>query len=252
MSTHASPETETARGGAGNRPDGMPIIAVDVPVMYEDEGQEEMGDSEIHSITLAILYMALRAHLARRPEYRIFTDLNLYYHRADHWAYVSPDVMVVSPTRAFAGPLTSYRIGEDGPAPILVIEVLSRRSFQQQDLSNKPIIYADLGVAEYILVDPTGEFLPQKLQIRHLEPDRTWANTQDGDGGVTSDLGFRLIIEPDGHVRVIDSKTKKRYLRPPEAQADVDALRKTSEAQQERIRELEAELSRLRRQPPEE
>ena len=239
-----SPETETAPGGLNNRSADVPIIAVDLPVIYEDEGQEEVGESEIHSITLAILYMGLKAHLGGRAEYRVFSDLDMYYHRVDHWAYLSPDVMVASPARVLAAPLRSYRIGEDGPAPVLVIEVLSRRSFQQQDLSNKPIIYADLGVAEYILVDPTGEFLPQKLLMKHLEPDRTWINEQDNDGGVTSNLGFRVVVEGDGNVRLIDRKTRKRYVRPAEAQAELDA-------QAERIRALEAELSRLRRQPPE-
>jgi Uma2 family endonuclease len=243
MSTqHASPETGTTRGEPEHRSDGVPVIAIDVPVMYEDEGQEQMGDSEIHTITLAILDMGLRAFLAGRPDYRVFSDLNVYYHQIDHWAYVSPDVMVVSPTRELPGAVTSYRIGEDGPAPTLAVEVLSRRSFQQQDLTNKPIIYADLGVREYILADPTGAFLPEKLLIKHLQPDRTWTERQDPDGGVTSDLGFRVVIEPDGHVRVIDSKTGKRYVRPAEAQVELDA-------QQEQIRKLEAELSRLRGQP---
>jgi Uma2 family endonuclease len=242
MSTqHASPETGTGRGGPDHRSDGVPIIAIDVPVMYEDEGQEQMGDSEIHTITLAILDAGLRAFLAGRPDYRVFSNLNVYYHRIDHWAYVSPDVMVVSPTRELPGAVTSYRVGEDGPAPTLAVEVLSRRSFQQQDLTNKPIIYADLGVHEYILADPTGAFMPQRLLIKRLRQDRTWIEEQDPDGGVTSGLGFRVVIEPDGHVRVIESKTGKRYVRPAEAQAELDA-------HQEQIRKLEAELSRLRSQ----
>jgi Uma2 family endonuclease len=233
-----SPETPSASHDSRN----VPIIAVDVPVMYEDEGQEEMGESEIHTTTVWILDTCLRAHLARRAECRVFCDLDVYYHPVDHWAYVSPDVMVVSPGRTFPGTLISYRIGEDGPAPTLVVEVLSRRSFQQQDLTNKPIIYADLGVREYVLADPTGAFMPEKLLIKHLQPDRTWTEAQDPDGGVTSGLGFRVIIESDGHVRVIDSKTGKRYVRPAEAQAELDA-------QQEQIRKLEAELSRLQGQP---
>jgi Uma2 family endonuclease len=210
--------------------------------MYEDEGQEQMGDTEIHTITLAILDAGLKAFLAGRPDHRVFSSLNVYYHRIDHWAYVSPDVMVVSRTKELPGAVTSYRVGEDGPAPTLAIEVLSRRSFQRQDLTNKPIIYANLGVREYILADPTGEFLPQKLLIKHLQSDRTWIEAQDGDGGVTSGLGFRVVIEPDGHVRVVDSKTGKRYVRPAEAQAELDA-------RQEQIRKLEEELSRLRGLP---
>ena len=82
-----SPVTETAPGSLTNRSTDVPIIAVDLPVIYEDEGQEEVGESEIHSITLAILYMGLKAHLGGRAEYRIFSDLDMYYHRVDHWAY---------------------------------------------------------------------------------------------------------------------------------------------------------------------
>jgi Uma2 family endonuclease len=241
MSTHrASTETGIARGGP-DQPLNAPIIAINVPVMYEDEGQEEKGDSKVHTITLAILDMGIRAFLNERLGYHVFSDLNLYYHRIDRWAYVSPDVMVVLPTRELPDALTSYRIGEDGPAPKLVIEVLSRRSFQQQDLTHKPIIYADLGIREYILADPTGEFLPQRLLIKRLQADRTWLEEQDADGGVTSDLGFRVVIEPDSHIRVIDSKTGKRHVRPAEAQAELDA-------QREEIRKLEAELSSLRGQ----
>src|SRR6266478_2497988 len=145
---------EDARTTGVSLPNGaveVPIIAVDIPVMYEDEGQEEMGDSEIHTDTVAILQTGLIAHLSAQPNYRVFSNLNLYYHRVDHWAYVSPDVMVVFLERPLLRDLMSYRMDTDGPAPVLAIEVLSRRSFQQQDLSNKPVIYADLGVKEYIL-----------------------------------------------------------------------------------------------------
>jgi Uma2 family endonuclease len=223
-------------------PVDMPIIAVDMPVMYEDEGQEEMGETEIHNLTVEILRNGIKSHLAGQPQYRVFSDLNVYYHRVDHWAYVSPDTMVVEPARDLGDNVTSYRIGPDGPAPVLTAEVLSRRSFQQQDLTNKPVIYAQLGVSEYILVDVTGMFMPQRLLLKTLHSDGTWIDSQDPDEGVTSRLGFRLVIEPDGLIRVVNASTGERYLRPAEAQAEAQARRLA----EERVHELEEELARLR------
>ena len=100
-------------------------------------------------------------------------------------------------------------------------------------LDEKVILYAKLEIAEYIMVDLSGEYLPEKLLLKRLQPDGTWKDERDGDGGVTSLLGFRLIIDLDGMLSVVDTETRRRYVRPREAQ--------------ERLRELEAELERLRR-----
>ena len=229
---------------ARSKEDDLPVIAVDLPVMYEDEGQEEMGESEPHTLAGHILATGLSAHFAGQPDYRVFSNLNLYYHRLDPNAYVSPDTMVVRPLEPHRKDFSSYRIGQEGPAPDVAIEVLSRRSYQQQDLTNKPDIYADLGVPEYILVDMTGEFLPKKLLLKRLQPDGTWKDQRDRDGGVTSQLEFRLLIEKDGLLRVIDASTAKRYVRPEEGQHEADARRQAAQ----RVCELENELDRLRKQ----
>lgn len=262
--------TATDADAGATAADRLPIIAIDLPVLYEDEGQEEMGESDIHTLTDLILFTALRAHLASRPEYRVFSNLNLHYHRLDRNAYVSPDEMIVVPARALAEPVRSYRIGDDGPAPVLTIEILSRRSAQQQDLTNKPVIYADQGVGEYILVDAMGEFLAEKLLLKERQADGNWRDRRDPDGGVTSQLGFRIIMEADGLPRVLHAVTGQRYLRPDEAQAEAEARRQADEERrkadqarrqadeerrradeargraEDRVRELEAELARLR------
>jgi Uma2 family endonuclease len=250
MATNVDPRSATPAttqaptvNGAPDDLDPMPIIADDMPVMYEDEGQDEMGESDPHTDTDHILRTAILAHLRSRPEMRTFSNLNVFYHRVDRWAYVSPDLLVVRPIGPLPERVSSYRIGVQGPAPDLMIEILSRRSFQQQDLTNKPIIYSRLGVAEYILVDSTGEFLERRLLLRRLQDDGTWLDEQDADGGVTSRLGFRIVLEGDGRPRVLDATTGKRYVRPDEAQRSVDAA-------EERIKALEAELARRRGTPP--
>lgn len=236
-----------------NRETSLPIIATDTPIMFEDEGQEEMGESEPHTIAEDILYHGVKAHLAGHPKhqhYRVFSNLNLHYSEIKRRAYVSPDLMVVVPGRKLRPKVRSYRVGTSGPAPVLTGEVLSERSFQQQDLHNKPKIYADLGVREYILVDVTGEFLTEKLLLKRLKGDRIWIDERDADGGVTSRLGFRLIIDRDGELRVVDAATGRRYVRPEEAQAEAVARQAEAEARiqaEQRVQQLKAEIEQLRR-----
>lgn len=203
-----------------------------LPQLFGDEDLE-MGESTLHTITVNILLYGLGFHFALQTAYRVFGNLNLYY-SDDPLDFVSPDVMVVRPPRVLPEQLTSYRVGEQGPAPVLVGEVLSFRTWQEGDLGRKPLRYSALGVAEYILVDVTGEMLEQRLLLLRRQRDGSWQDEQDPDGGVTSRLGFRVVIEADGRLRVLDAKTGKRYARPEEAQAMAD-----------RVRALEEELARL-------
>lgn len=253
--------------------DGLPDLANDLPMMfedaaaeeigddglpnlYEDEGQEEMGETSDHTDSTDILLYALKAHFATKVDFDVRANLNLYYRRLPRWNYVSPDVMVTRPPKPLPRDLRSYRIGEQGPAPVFVAEVLSRRSFQQRDLTAKPVLYSGLKVAEYLLIDVSGQFLPQRLQLRRPNDVGNRYDTQDADGGITSALGFRVVLDADGQIRVIDAATGHRYLRPSEAEEArreaVDARRVAEEARREadaRIRELEAELARLRGGP---
>jgi Uma2 family endonuclease len=227
-----------------------------------------MGESSLHTQTTDILLYGLGFHLAGRRRLRVFSNLNLHYSDKDPNAYVSPDIMVVESARPLTEEMTSYRIGEDGPAPRLVTEVLSFRTYQQGDLTSKPVLYADLGIEEYLLVDVSGAMLPRRLLLLRRQADGTWIEEQDPDGGVTSRLGFRLLIEDDGQLRVLDARTGKRYARPGEAQAAADrseaeakgrrkaerAARAEAKARrqvEEKVRELEAELKRLRGTPSE-
>jgi hypothetical protein len=219
----------------------FPIITEGMPLIYEDDDEGDMGEASIHTDTVDIALYGVGAHLADQEHLRVFSNLNLYYSESDRKAYASPDLMVAEPDEPEAD-FPSYRIGADGPTPMLVGEVLSERTAQQGDLKEKLRIYAQLGIREYILMDLTGEHLPERLLLKRLRRNRTWKNEQDPDGGVTSNFGFRMIIDADGRLRLIDAATGMRYPRPDEAQAEADARRQA----EERVRALEEELARLR------
>jgi Uma2 family endonuclease len=237
--------------------DDLPILAVDMPVLYEDEGQEEMGDTRPHVKAVNNLYYALSEHFSRASGFDVLSDMNLYYHPVDKWAYVSPDVMVVMPTDPLPEELSSYRIGEHGPAPVVAVEVLSRRTFQQGDLTKKPEIYADLGVTEYLLVDVTRNFLPERLMMKLLGADKNWTTLRDQGRGIESwKFGFGVRLDPDGQVRIWNKSTGRPYPRPEEAAAEARArfeaeiaLKHETEARQkeaEARQAAEAEIARLR------
>src|SRR5437867_2594973 len=114
-------------------PDDWPAAPDGLPTMFEDEGQEEMGDANLHTDGMNVLLYGIRAHLFGRPELAVLANMNFYYRPWPNKSYCSPDVMVVQPTRALPENIKSYRIGTRGPAPVLTIEVLSQRSYQQQD-----------------------------------------------------------------------------------------------------------------------
>jgi Uma2 family endonuclease len=204
-----------------------------VPLLYEDDGFEDMGETDIHTRTINTLLNGLAIHFKKRRKFRVFANLNLYYSAVDPRAYVSPDVMVVVPTRKLGDDVRSYRIGKDGPAPLWVGETLSRHTFEERDLTDKPLVYAQMKVPEYALIDALGEFLSVRLLLKQLQVNGAWKDIRDAEGGITSQLGFRLTLE-NHELRVSNVDTGERYLRPEEAADQLEAMA--------------AELAKLRRQ----
>jgi Uma2 family endonuclease len=225
-----------------------PLPAEDLPILFQEEEDDGVGEGNIHWLWAIDLYQGIKTHLAQQSALYVFANLNVYYRdkplhpKSRQRPNVAPDTMVVQPLAPLPEYVPSYSIGRDGPAPVLAAEVLSPHSARRRDLKAKPILYAGLAIPEYLLADPLGRYLPERLLLKRLQPDRTWHDLRDPDGGVTSQLGFRVILEDD-HLRVIDAVTGKRYVRPDEAQGAEDQRREL----EEKVRALQAQLRRQRR-----
>jgi hypothetical protein len=240
--------------------DGWPILPVPLdpepvpvtytadgwPILYEDEELDEMGEANPHVAWDEILHVGVKAHLRKyHPECRAYSNMNLYYRdgplhpRTGSPPYVSPDLMIVRPYEPLPESQVSYKIERDGPAPLAAGEILSKRSGQQKDLNEKFGLYAHMKIGEYLVLDPMGMFLDHPLLLKRLQRNGRWKDVIDADGGVTSRLGFRVVMREDG-LYVVDANTGIDDVRPDDAQAIAEKL----EAAQERIRRLEAELAK--------
>jgi len=123
--------------------------------------------------------------------------------------------------------------------PTLVIEVTSAGT-RQEDL-NKKALYERLGVTEYVLYDPLGEYLNPRIQVFRLSGGKYVPIPQESRGSLQSrTVGLTFTMEGP-ELRLIDTATGNPVLR----DAEVRELARTAERELARLRE---ELAKLRGQ----
>lgn len=194
-----------------------------------------------------------------RHDVFIDTGTNVCYDRSNLNVRVAPDVYVAFGVNELSiRPRRIYLPWEVGKVPDWALEVASE-STRQVDISRKPAIYQRIGVPEFWRFDATGgryyRFALNGLRLVNGEYQPIELTTEP-DGILK---GYSEVLElsfawDDGWPRFYDHATgsyleewrdDRRAL-----QAEREALRAEREARaadQERIRQLEEELSRLRR-----
>ena len=206
-----------------------------------------MAESEFQFWPILYAGSALAHHYRARDDVYVVGNLLLYYEPAmpgQPAKSVSPDLMVVIGAPKHLRP--SYLLWEEPKAPDFVLEMASR-STHRSDRQDKPAVYARIGVSEYWLYDPVGEYLEPRLQGLRLQGDRYEPiPVAVGEHGVLSGLsevlGLELRLYPDDRFRFHDplSGQDLRSL-DEEAQAreEAEAARQALEAQ---LRDLQRRL----------
>ena len=212
------------------------VTTTEKQVFYPESDGKPMAETEVHIDALIYLREALKDHFRGAPEVYVAGNLLLYYEEGNTAACTAPDVFVVKGVPKHERRV--YRLWEEAQPPTVVFEITSRGT-RLEDLGTKRALYEMLGVQEYFLYDPLGEYLRPALQgyFRHAaEFQRCVPNSEDLL--VSETLGLELRLE-QGRLRLIDPLTKQRLLTPAEAQ---DARR----AAESRATQAEMELERLR------
>ncbi len=139
-----------------------------LPVQYPESDGMPLAETDAHATQMAEIFHALRARYHDRPDVYVAMDNIIYYEEGEPKKWVSPDLYVVLgiPKRL----RRVYKMWEEGRPPDVVFEVSSKGT-KAEDLGSKQGLYAYLGVSEYFLVDPLGEYLDPPVQGMRLGAD---------------------------------------------------------------------------------
>jgi Uma2 family endonuclease len=130
-------------------------------VHYPESDGKPMGETDLHRDLMTDLIFALKWFLRSTRAY-VAGNLFIYYEEGNPRAAVAPDVFVVLGVEQRRRRIfQTWR--EGGRTPDVVIEITSKKT-RKDDRERKPAIYAALGVREYFIFDPHGEYLEPPLQ----------------------------------------------------------------------------------------
>lgn len=201
-----------------------------------------MAETDVHRSQMIGLLECLGEYYRSDPNVYVTGNILLYYRDEEgERQSISPDVFVVRGIPKKVRRI--YNLDVEEKAPDLVIELTSRHT-KVEDLGNKRVIYADLGVREYFIFDPLdGSITPQ---LRGLRLEGGEYIPLVGTPLRSEVLGLDLVIE-DHLLRLYDPQTGERLRFHAEAEAalrDAEAVQQKIEEENARLRE---ELERLRK-----
>jgi Uma2 family endonuclease len=113
--------------------------------------EDLMGESAPH-LALIVYLISLLRQLFSEQSCAVYGNLNFYQTLNPHERPLAPDVAVIKGI-PYDPDVSSWKVGQDGPAPQVVFEVLSKRTWER-DLVEKPAAYGGMGVQEYFAYDP--------------------------------------------------------------------------------------------------
>ena len=217
---------------------------------YDSHPTQEdlMGESRPHAALVEYLKQVLE-WLFRQQACAIYENFN-FYQTADENEYpLAPDVALIKGVTH--SPDISWRVGTDGPAPQVVFEIASPKTWAR-DLEEKPTQYAAMGVQEYYAYDP----YQTPLALSRRKGGRLFGWQLDKDTGllqkITPDPGGRLwsqhldsLLVPDGsYLRLYDRYGNLRLTQGEDAERRAEAEAQARQAAERRAR-AETEKARI-------
>ena len=192
-----------------------------------------MGETDEHRDEMIRYIQLLRRYFAGQQVY-VSGDLLVYYEQGNPKKFVVPDAFVVkdvAPRRRRV-----YKLWVEYRVPNVVIETTSRKT-RKKDTTDKPKLYAQLGIQEYFLFDPDQEYLDPPLQgYRLAGTDYVRIEPDESQALVSEELGLKLRVEA-GQVQFYRRDNGERLLTAEESQRAAEERATAAEAEVKRLRE---------------
>jgi Uma2 family endonuclease len=205
---------------------------VTTEIIYPSSDGEPLAETSIHVDAILNAVVALR-HYLRDQQALVLANQFLYYAQGFPKLRVAPDIMVIF--KVSPGNRDHYKIWEEGQVPALIFEITSPGT-KNQDREFKKNLYEALGVKEYWMFDPKGEWLEGQLQGYRLQ-NEVYEKIADNR---SESLKLRLEVEGQT-IGFYREDTGEKLLIPDELLA---ALQRETLACQQALEQLEQERQR--------
>ena len=211
-----------------------------------------MGESSQHHVVISYLEEVLK-WLFHHQACSVYANLNFYITDDENEYPIAPDLAVIKGV-PFRHEI-SWRIGVTGPAPQVVFEMASDKTWKR-DLEEKPPMYAQIGVQEYYAFDPYEPPLP----LSRRKGRRLFGWHRDAQIGLMHQITPRLDgslwspqlnswLRPEGmYLRLYDRAGRKRLtekeMDKEQAEMEARARRVEAERADAAIEQMQAEAAR--------
>ncbi|WP_414619284.1 Uma2 family endonuclease [Calothrix sp. CCY 0018] len=139
----------------------------DIEIIYPSSDGKPLAETYAHLYAILVTLEILKQYL-QGQQATVLADQFLYYAQGFPRLRVAPDVMVIFNV-AFGG-RDNYKIWEEKQVPAVIFEITSEGT-KEKDTGYKKTLYEQLGVKEYWLFDPKGEWIENKLKGYRLKKE---------------------------------------------------------------------------------
>ncbi|MGK7958820.1 MAG: Uma2 family endonuclease [Crocosphaera sp.] len=222
-------------------------------IIYPSSDGEPVAETYIHLYAILTTLEVLKQYLSGQQA-TVLANQFMYYSQGLPRMRVAPDVMVIFNVEP--GGRDNYKIWEEKEVPQVIFEMTSPGT-KSQDQEFKKTLYEQLGVKEYWLFDPKGEWISEQLKGYRLR-NNVYEIIEDY---VSEPLQLQLKVEGE-LIAFYRKDTGEKLLIPEELatalkekeselqQKESELQKKESELQQERQKssEMEAMIEKYRQQ----
>jgi Uma2 family endonuclease len=223
----------------------MTAIPFHREIEYPESDGEPMAETEFHLDETIYLIEALRERFRSEPDVYVNGNLFLYFVPGNPRSVVSPDVFVVKGVAKRKRRV--YKAWEEGGrVPCLIVEVTSD-STRNEDVARKKAAYERLGVEEYLLYDPLGDYLDPRLQGFRLAAGRYEKIQPAADGSLLSRTAGVTFRREGDRIRLVATASGEPFLRYEESVAQNRRHAEARRGLEDEVARLRAELERARK-----
>ena len=220
-------------------------------IVYSSADGKPVAETYDHLYAILTTLEVLKQYLSDRQA-TVLANQFLYYVEGYPKLRVAPDVMAIFDVEP--GGRDNYKIWEEGQVPAVIFEMTSKGT-KNEDLESKKNLYEGLGVEEYWLFDPKGEWIPEKLRGYRLQ-EGSYERIVDSQsvplqlrlavedkliGFYRLESGEKLLV-PDDLAQALRQKTQELL----EALEQIERERQRAEQERQRASQLEAQLALYR------